>query len=127
MKRRIVLTRSTIGAVFGERRKAVIRLAPAHIETLEDPGADGATTRFERDAIIELYDPGPHAVLLQLPTSIAASTLSVDTARYGDHVPLPMVTGGAVQLRIQTSSGETLNIRGRGIAAIFIGPRAYDD
>ena len=127
MKRRIVLTRSTLSGVFDERRKCVVRLEPAYIETLDDPAADGAATGFERNVILELYDPGPHAVLLELPAPITTSLLTVEEQRHVDCVPLPMVTGGSTQLRIETQAGETLTLRGRGVAAIFHGRRSFEE
>lgn len=125
LSRSIELRNSTISGVSDEDSIIIVNLDPAVVHESDGrPGIDTGAT-FLQAVRLRIAEPGPRLVLDNLPSAIASGTLTIGGQDHHNLIALPMVYGGPTELRCLTAAGETLHIRGKGIALVFSGERKY--
>lgn len=125
MNRSIEFHDSSLGGLAEEGKEVVVRFEPAYVhESAGRPGLDPGTG-WVQPVELRVQDCEATTVQSELPADVWGGWLESGVERHENGLPLPFSFRGRVHLRLELSSGEVLDLRGKGVSAASTGPAKY--
>jgi hypothetical protein len=117
----IELHDSELSAVNIQDGQILLEFRPAYVhESSGTPGVDPGRGGWQ-DVDVVVRRPTDLGRFVNLPIDVSGGSLTVESERWSNVVPLPLDRNGTVVFELLLASGETLTLHGGGISVSAVG------
>lgn len=121
----IELHDSTVATINGQQGETVVHFLPAYLHKSEGRPGYAPGSGWVQEVRLIFRDASVSGDFPDLPCNVMDGALTIDGARHGNHIPVPLVSEAQAELRLVFDSVHAVTVTGRAVRLQFSGEPKY--